>query len=101
MKAPVFPMSHLLTFWGGLQNDFNAFAHNPREYAKKITVKTMLLYGMKDDRVSLAETESIFENLAGPKELRLYPEAGHESILMKYRNEWIDHVGRFIEEKMP
>lgn len=100
MKVPTFPMSHLLTFWGGFQNDFNAFAHNPSDYAKKITVKTMLLYGMKDDRVSLAETESIFENLAGPKELRLYPEAGHESILMKYRSEWIDHVGRFIEEKI-
>ena len=101
MKAPVFPMSHLLTFWGGLQNSFNAFAHNPSEYAKKIKVKSMLLYGMKDNRVSLEETELIFENLAGPKELKLYPEASHESILMKYRGEWIQNVQDFIEESTP
>lgn len=101
MKAPVFPMSHLLTFWGGFQNGFNAFAHNPGEYAKQITVRTMLLYGMKDDRVSLEETELIFENLAGPKELKRYPEAGHESILMKYRREWIQSMQTFLEESTP
>jgi hypothetical protein len=39
----------------------------------------MLLYGMKDDRVSMEETESIFKNLADPKDLKLYPDAGHES----------------------
>lgn len=101
MNAPVFPMSHLLTFWGGFQNNFNAFAHNPSEYAKKIEVKTMLLYGMQDDRVSLEETELIFKNLAGPKELKLYPDAGHESILMKYRDEWIQNVQTFLEESIP
>lgn len=98
MKAPVFPMSHLLTFWGGFQNNFNALFHNPSEYAKKIKVNTMLLYGMKDDRVSLEETESIFKNLAGHKQLRMYPGAGHESIFMKYRSEWIEDVGGFIDE---
>jgi dipeptidyl aminopeptidase/acylaminoacyl peptidase len=97
MKAPVFPMSYLLTFWGGFQNNFNAFDHKPIAYAKEIKVKTMLLYGMKDDRVSLEETESIFENLTGPKELKLFPDAGHESILMKYRNEWVKNVQGFIE----
>jgi uncharacterized protein len=97
MNAPVFPMSHLLTFWGGFQNNFNAFAHNPSEYAEKIEVRTLLLYGMRDDRVSLKETELIFKNLAGAKELKLYPEAGHESILMKYECEWIEDVGDFVE----
>jgi alpha-beta hydrolase superfamily lysophospholipase len=96
MNAPVFPMSHLLTLWGGIQNNFNAFAHNPSDYAKRIKVKTLLLYGMKDDRVSLEETELIYENLAGPKELKLYPEAGHESILMKYERAWVEDVGGFI-----
>ena len=98
MNAPVFPMSHLLTFWGGFQNNFNAFAHNPSEYAEKIEVRVLLLYGMRDDRVSLKETEQIFKNLAGVKELKLYPEAGHESILMKYEREWIEDVGGFVED---
>lgn len=98
MNAPVFPMSQLLTFWGGFQNNFNAFAHNPSEYAKNIEVRTLLLYGMKDDRVSLNETEVIFKNLAGTKELKLYPEAGHESIWMKYQREWVEDVGDFVED---
>lgn len=98
MKAPVFPMSHLLTFWGGLQNNFNAFAHNPVDYAQKINVRTLLLYGMRDDRVSLEETRLIFDNLKGPKELKLYPEAGHESILTKYEGEWIEAVVSFLDE---
>ena len=100
MNAPVFPMSHLLTFWGGIQNNFNAFAHNPSDYARNIKVKTLLLYGMKDDRVSLEETELIYENLAGLKELKLYPDAGHESILMKYERAWVENVEGFIEEKI-
>lgn len=98
MNAPVFPMSQLLTFWGGFQNNFNAFAHNPTEYAKKIEVRTLLLYGMRDDRVSPEETELIFKNLSGTKELKLYPEAGHESILMKYKSEWVQDVGDFVED---
>ena len=51
----------------------------------------------KDDRVSLEETELIFKNLAGPKELKLYPEAGHESILMKYESGWIEAVVAFVD----
>jgi uncharacterized protein len=97
MKAPVFPMSYLLTFWGGVQNNFNAFAHNPSDYAKTIKIKTLLLYGAKDDRVSLQETQVIFANLAGPKVLKVFPDAGHESILRGYRSEWIDLVSAVIE----
>lgn len=29
-------MANLLVFWGGVQNDFNAFKHNPTDYAKNI-----------------------------------------------------------------
>jgi pimeloyl-ACP methyl ester carboxylesterase len=97
MKAPAFPMAYLLTFWGGAQNGFNAFAHNPGKYAKAIKVKTLLMYGMKDDRVSKEETDLIFSNLSGAKELKTYADAGHESILVKYRSEWIKDVVDFLE----
>lgn len=36
MNAPTFPMAGLLVFWGGMQNNFWAFEHNPTEYAKNI-----------------------------------------------------------------
>jgi len=71
MNAPTFPMAGLLVFWGGLQNGFWAFGHNPTEYAKKINCPTLLMYGQQDDKVSRAEIDEIFANLAGQKELKM------------------------------
>ena len=98
MDVPSFPMAHLLVFWGGAQNGFNAFAHNPTEYAKVITTPTLLLYGEKDDRVTIAETHAIFTNLAGPKKLVTYPLAGHENYLNKYEADWTNEVAQFLKE---
>lgn len=80
VKVPTFPMAGMLMFWGGLQNGFWAFSHNPIEYAKNISCPTLLLYGEKDNRVSREEIKSIFSNLKGPKKLVTYPLAGHETI---------------------
>ncbi len=96
MSLPSFPMANLLVFWGGYQNDFDAFSHNPVDYAKKITCPTLLLYGEKDVTVSKAETDTIFENLKGQKELKLYPLAGHENFLHQYKTEWTKDVGTFL-----
>lgn len=96
MGAPSFPMAHLLVFWGGTQNGFNGFAHNPAEYAQRITLPTLLLWGEKDDRVKRAETTEIFHNLAGPKKLVTYPMAGHENYLLKYREQWTADVAQFL-----
>lgn len=97
MKVPSFPMAHLLVLWGGLENNFNAFSHNPAEYAKEINCPTLLLYGEKDINVSAKETDAIFKNLKGPKELRTYPLAGHENYLKKYRKNWLEDVSSFLE----
>jgi alpha-beta hydrolase superfamily lysophospholipase len=40
MNAPAFPMAGLLVFWGGLQNGFWAFGHNPVAYASNIKCPT-------------------------------------------------------------
>src|SRR5690606_3486437 len=96
MNVPRFPMAGLLVFWGGVQNGFWAFGHNPTEYAKSIQCPTLLLYGEKDEKVSVRETEEIFDNLPGRKKLRTFPDAGHESYLLKYRKEWIEEVSEFL-----
>lgn len=98
MNAPVFPMAGLLVFWGGLQNGFWAFGHNPTEYAKKITCPTLLMYGQKDEKVSKAEIDEIFANLSGRKELKIYQNAGHENYLTKYKDEWTKNIKEFITE---
>lgn len=95
MNAPSFPMSYLLLFYGGLQNNFNAYKHNPSEYAKKIKVKILLLYGLKDNKVSKEEIDLIYKNLQGPKELILYKNAGHENILEENKIKWENDVVDF------
>lgn len=96
MNAPTFPMAGLLVFWGGLQNGFWAFGHNPTEYAKKINCPTLLLYGAKDEKVSREEIGSIFNNLGGQKKLNIYQEAGHENYLTKYKNEWTRDIQELL-----
>jgi alpha-beta hydrolase superfamily lysophospholipase len=98
MNVPTFPMAGLLVFWGGVQNGFWAFGHNPTEYAKKITCAALLLYGAQDEKVSKEETDAILTNLKGKKQLKIYSQAGHENYLLKYRNEWTKDVENFLHQ---
>lgn len=99
MGVPTFPMASLLVFWGGLQNGFLAFGHNPTKYAKKINCPTLLLYGKKDEKVSQQEIDEIFNNLEGKKRLKIYQEAGHENYLIKYKSEWTQDVQQFLSKE--
>jgi pimeloyl-ACP methyl ester carboxylesterase len=85
---PTIPMAWLLVFWGGAQNGFNAFSHNPVEYAAHITTPVLLVWGEKDDRVKRFENDSIFAAFKGPKKLVTFPEAGHDNYLIRYKTEW-------------
>ena len=96
MNAPTFPMAGILLFWGGIQNGFWGFSHNPTEYAKKITCPTLLLYGQKDKSVSRKEIDEIYKNLNGKKTLNTYKETGHENYLIKNKTEWNKNITEFI-----
>ena len=96
VNVPTFPMAGMLMFWGGIQNGFWAFSHNPVDYAKDISCPTLLLFGEKDNRVSREEIDTIFSNLKGPKQLVTYPSAGHENYLNKYKEQWISDVKKFL-----
>lgn len=98
MNVPSFPMANLLVLWGGVQNGFNAFKHNPASYAKSITCPVLLLSGEKDERVSMKEITRIFENLRGVKKLKTYALAGHENYLTKYEDEWTTDIEAFLNE---
>jgi alpha-beta hydrolase superfamily lysophospholipase len=97
MNAPTFPMAGTLLFWGGIQNGFWGFNHNPTEYAKKIVCPTLLLYGEKDKSVSRGEIDEIFSNLSGIKKLNVYKETGHENYLIKNKIEWTKNIADFIK----
>ncbi|HEX7844150.1 MAG TPA: alpha/beta hydrolase [Chitinophagaceae bacterium] len=96
MGVPSFPMAGLLVFWGGVQNGFWGFSHDPVRYAKSVECPSLLLYGEKDEKVSMGEIQSIFNNLPGRKSLKTYPGAGHENYLLKYKKEWVADVSGFL-----
>jgi uncharacterized protein len=100
MQVPCFPMANLLVFWGGMQNGFWAYGHNPQEYARNVDFPVLLLYGEKDLEVSRKETDLIFANLNGRKVLRTYQEAGHENYLNHYKKEWLADVSSFLNETL-
>jgi uncharacterized protein len=95
---PSFPMCELLAFWGGVQNGFWAFSHVPIEYAKAVKCPTLLLYGQQDEKVSKTEIEDIYSNLSCKKRLKIYPLAGHENYLIKYKEIWVDDIKAFLFE---
>ncbi|CAI2767256.1 conserved protein of unknown function [Flavobacterium collinsii] len=97
MNAPTFPMAGLLVFWGGLQNGFWGFSHNPAEYAKNISCPVLLLYGEKDKSVSREEINVIYKNLKGQKRINIYKATGHENYLIKNKIQWTKDVTGFIK----
>ena len=98
MNIPPFPMAHLLMFWGGIENEFDAFSHNPINYAKSINAPTLLMYGDRDPKVSLEETESLFQNIPSKKELKIFKGLGHENYILKQEFEWTKSVSKFLNQ---
>jgi len=97
LGLPSWPMANLLTFWGGYVNDFDAFKLNPSEFAKQITTPTLVIHGVLDNRVSWEDSETIYDNLQGPKEFGVFSKSGHESMLNKEEANWVYLVTNFLE----
>lgn len=98
MGFPSFPMANLLTYFGGIQLGFDAFAHNPSDYARKVTCPVLHLAGDHDDRVTNEETATIFNNLKTPaKTLHVFTGGGHESFNKTYRKEWLQLCHDFLK----
>jgi alpha-beta hydrolase superfamily lysophospholipase len=96
MHVPGFPMADLLVFWGGVQNGFWAFGLNAERYASQIHTPTLLLWGTADPRVTRAETDAIFANLAGPKTRHDFPGVGHQPYWKRYSTDWEQQLGKFL-----
>ncbi len=96
-EIPPFPSAQLVTFWGGYLNGFNAFEHNPVDYAVHIQCPTLVIHGMLDDRISYEDSKAVYAAISGPKEIAVFGKSGHESILNKEELNWIYFVTNFME----
>jgi hypothetical protein len=98
MHLPEQPLAALLTFWGGTQQGFWGFNHNPSDYVKKLTCPVLLQWGVNDARVSSAETEELFSNISSnQKTLVRYENSAHESLYKKEPAKWLENVRRFLK----
>jgi uncharacterized protein len=97
MGLPEEPVSTLLTFWGGAEQGFWAFGHDPEDYAKDIHCPVLLQWGAQDPRVTRKETEAVFANLGtDKKQLVVYQSAKHESLYDKEPAKWGRSVETFL-----
>ena len=94
--VPAFPAARLLLFWGGVQQGFDALDHDPVDYARRVTAPTLLMSGADDPWVREAETRGIFAALGGPKQLVLFPGAGHGSCRTRRPWQWRAAVSAFL-----
>ena len=101
MGLPSFPCAQLLVFWGGVQHGMNGFAHNPFEYAAHVTCPALVMHGAQDKRVSVPEVQAVFDALAGPKHLEIFPEVGHESCYRTRPDLWNAQVTEFLDRHCP
>lgn len=101
MGFPSFPIANLLTYFGGLQLGFDAYAHNPSDYAKKVECPVLYLAGDHDDRVTNEETSLVFQNLKSKdKTLHVFKGGRHESFNKSYRAEWLTLCENFLSKKI-
>lgn len=98
MGLPPSPAAELLVFWGGIENGFWGFSHNPYEYAQEIETPTLLIYGEKDARVKRFEIDHIFENLNAQSELLILPKSSHGNYLETEREAWKNKLQEFLDK---
>jgi alpha-beta hydrolase superfamily lysophospholipase len=96
MGLPAFPMSRLLVLWGGLRQGYWAFDHNPQDYARRITIPTLVMHGQHDPRVTPDEARQVAEAVAGPKRFVLFPNAGHLALVEADVAQWRNAIAGFI-----
>ncbi|MBI3724296.1 hypothetical protein HY251_10150 [bacterium] len=96
MPVPSFPAAQLLVFWGGFQQGFDGFSHNPVDYAKSVRCPALVLVGEKDPTISLEQERELVGSLAGPKTLATFPAIGHVHLISARPDEWKAAVSAFL-----
>ena len=98
MGLPASPFAELLLFWGGVQNGFNAFAHNPVDYARAVKQPALILHGEKDERTTVHEARSIALAMGAHARFIAYDGVPHMPTVEARREDWSRDIAKFLEE---
>jgi uncharacterized protein len=99
MHAPETPLAHMMLFWGSVEKSTWAFNNEPKEFAKKVTMPTLLMCGRKDVRVTASETEEIYQNLAAKdKQLIFFDNSPHGALVKFEKEKWEGVVKAFLDK---
>lgn len=97
MGLPAQPISSLLAFWGGVEQGFWAFNHNPCDYAAKINCPTLIQWGWQDARVTEEEVKCILGSIPfKDKRLVAYEHSGHQSLFANETEKWEKEIASFL-----
>ena len=95
-NLPAFPLGELMVFWGGIQHNFNGFAHQPIDYAQKVNCPTLILYGAMDNTINTSEVKNLYDNIPGNKKIIEFPQAGHQLLVSANPQLWQYNVAEFL-----
>lgn len=98
MGLPAFPLAHLLVFWGGVQQGFNGYRHNPVDYAARVVCPVLQMHGTDDPRVTPEQAEAVFANFSGEKKLEWFTAIGHMPYLINRPEQWRRAVADFLTQ---
>ena len=98
LDLPSFPAAELVAFWGGIQNGFNAFSHNPVEYAASVSCPILFLHGTRDPKALLAEGRCVFEAVTCSRKFVEFHGCIHESLIGCDRERWESTVRDFLND---
>jgi pimeloyl-ACP methyl ester carboxylesterase len=101
LHVPTFPAAALLVFWGGKLNRFDAFSHNPKDYAAQITIPSLVLHGALDTRVTTEEAQNIFRALSDRKTFHAFPSGIHDPVAEVPESQRVDVVAPFLLNEVP
>ncbi len=97
MGVPSFPFAELLMFWGSVQQGHWMYSHRCTGYAEKIEVPVLMMYGLKDEKVTEGEIAAIYGALKGIKRRKNFARLKHESYIEKRPGEWRVEVRGFLK----
>lgn len=98
MGLPASPFAELLLFWGGVQNGFNFFSHNPVDYARAVVCPGLILHGEKDERATPEGARSIAQAMGTNARAIAYPGVPHMPILDARPDQWTRDVKDFLQQ---